>query len=109
MNIEQERKDFEAWYEKEFPHEPIPIRAAEGYFHRYDNKLWNAYQAGRAARQSQEREDAERYRCLSSLATQQADHLGPIFRIDVRRSPQNLFNFDASVDHARLACGGDHE
>lgn len=53
MNTEQERKDFEAWYEKEFPYEPIPIRAAEGYFHRYDNKLWNAYQAGRAARQSQ--------------------------------------------------------
>src|SRR5690606_7827163 len=45
------------WYEKEFPYEPIPIRAAEGYFHRYDNKLWNAYQAGRAAMQSQDRED----------------------------------------------------
>lgn len=50
------------------------------------------------------REDAERYRCLSSMATQQADYLGPIFRIDVRRTtPQTLFNFDAAVDHARAA------
>lgn len=50
------------------------------------------------------REDAERYRCLRSMATQQADYLGPIFRIDVRRTtPQTLFNFDAAVDHARAA------
>lgn len=52
------------------------------------------------------REDAERYRCLSSMATQQADYLGPIFRIDVRRTPQTLFNFDAAVDHARRALEG---
>jgi len=52
------------------------------------------------------REDAERYRCLSSMATQQADYLGPIFRIDVRRTPQTLFNFDAAVDHARRALTG---
>lgn len=68
MNIEQERKDFEAWYEKEFPYEPIPIRAAEGYFHRYDNKLWKAWQARAALQESldksQDREDAERYRRL---------------------------------------------
>ena len=44
------------------------------------------------------RKDAERYRCLSSMATQQADYLGPIFRIDVRRSEPYLFNFDAAVD-----------
>lgn len=58
--------------------------------------FWNA----RAALQSQDQVDAERYRCLSSMATQQADALGPIFRIDVRRTPQTLFNFDAAVDHA---------
>ena len=37
------------------------------------------------------------------VATQQADYLGPIFRIDVRRTPQTLFNFDAAVDHAYRA------
>lgn len=44
--------------------------------------------------------DAARYRCLSAMATQQADYLGPIFRIDVRRSEPYLFNFDAAVDAA---------
>jgi len=47
-----------------------------------------------------ERKDAERYRWLSAMATQQADYLGPIFRIDVRRSEPHLFNFDAAVDAA---------
>ena len=45
------------------------------------------------------RKDAERYRYLSSMATQQADTIGPIFRIDVRRTPKTLFNFDAAIDH----------
>lgn len=44
--------------------------------------------------------DAERYRKLSAMATQQADSLGPIFRIDVRRSAPHLFNFDAAIDAA---------
>lgn len=47
------------------------------------------------------RRDAARYRWLSAMATQQADSLGPIFRIDVRRSEPYLFNFDAAVDAAR--------
>lgn len=47
--------------------------------------------------------DAARYRCLSAMATQQADSLGPIFRIDVRRSEPCLFNFDAAVDAALQA------
>lgn len=46
------------------------------------------------------RKDAERYRKLSAMATQQADSLGPIFRIDVRRSAPYLFNFDAAIDAA---------
>lgn len=46
------------------------------------------------------KKDAERYRKLSAMATQQADSLGPIFRIDVRRSAPYLFNFDAAIDAA---------
>ena len=61
-----------------------------------------------AALQSQDREDALRYRYLSSMATQQADTLGPIFRIDVRRTPKALFNFDAAVDQARRIEGENH-
>jgi len=69
---------------------------------------YEALQAERDALQAEcekLRKDAERYRYLSSMATQQADTLGPIFRIDVRRTPQTLFNFDAAVDHARRAEG----
>lgn len=54
------------------------------------------------------RRDAERYRCLSSMATQQADYLGPIFRIDVRRSEPYLFNFDAAID-AAMSKEGSHD
>ena len=43
-----------------------------------------------------------RYRWLRDNATQQADSLGPIFRIDVRRTSNNtLFNIDAAIDKAR--------
>ena len=54
------------------------------------------------------REDAERYRWLRAMATQQADSLGPIFRIDVRRSAPYLFNFDAAID-AALAQGQENK
>lgn len=69
-----------------------------------DAKILVAERDALEAENERLREDAERYRCLSSMATQQADYLGPIFRIDVRRTtPQTLFNFDAAVDHARAA------
>lgn len=44
--------------------------------------------------------DAARYRWLAEQATQQADTLGPIFRIDVRRSEQTLFNLGSAIDRA---------
>ena len=53
--------------------------------------------------------DAARYRCLSAMATQQADSLGPIFRIDVRRSEPYLFNFDAAVDAVLKAQEADND
>lgn len=52
------------------------------------------------------RKDAGRYRWLRAMATQQADSLGPIFRIDVRRSAPYLFNFDAAIDAAMQRTGG---
>lgn len=104
MNSEQERAAFEAWANGRC--ELHLVNPAGRYSSAITQFAWEAYQAGRAALQSQDREDAERYRYLSSMATQQADALGPIFRIDVRRTtPQTLFNFDAAVDHARRAEG----
>lgn len=113
MNIEQERKDFEAWYEKEFPYEPIPIRAAEGYFHRYDNNLWNAYQAGRSAMQSQDAEDAERYRRLRKGDIDDVAVVRGLGAMDYGASAVIATyseeidgdDLDAAIDHARRAEG----
>lgn len=44
--------------------------------------------------------DAARYRWLAEQATQQADAQGPIFRIDVRRTEQTLFNLGCAIDRA---------
>ena len=103
-DTEQLRAEFEAWFKEtdHFLSELDFCLMPDGRYEDDDVEVaWEAYQAGRAALQSQDREDAERYRYLSSVATQQADTLGPIFRIDVRRTPQTMFNFDAAVDHAR--------
>ena len=106
MNTEQERAAFEAWAQNSFE---LHRHSAGEYSSNFTQTAWAAWQAGRAALQSQDRKDALRYRYLSSMATQQADTLGPIFRIDVRRTPQTLFNFDAAVDHARRRIEGDGE
>lgn len=54
MNTEQERAEFEAWWEKEGQY----CRAGGGDYEK--TFAYRAYQAGRAALQSQDREDAER-------------------------------------------------
>lgn len=47
------------------------------------------------------RKDAERYRWLAAKATQQADSIGPIFRIDVRRKNDGTpFSLGAAIDAA---------
>lgn len=47
------------------------------------------------------RADAERYRWLRDNAYQCADTVGPLFRIDVRRTEKTLFNFGLAIDVAR--------
>src|SRR5690606_20567944 len=101
MNTEQERAEFEAFASN---HGLCVTEDGDLYRSHVVAWMWKAWQA-RAALQSQDQVDAERYRYLSSMATQQTDTLGPIFRIDVRRTPQTLFNFGAAVDHARRIEG----
>ncbi len=57
-----------------------------------------------------ERKDAERYRWLSNQATQQADAIGPIFRMDVRRRSNDatLFSLSAAIDAAMQASEHPH-
>ena len=65
MNTEQERAEFEAWYEKQMGEAP---RIAEDMYTPFATACWEAYQAGRAALQSPEvvawKRDSERYRWL---------------------------------------------
>lgn len=63
MNIEQERQDFEAWYRRQYI-DSTPLIWAENVqaYRDFDhNQLFGAYQAGRAALQSQDREDAQEW------------------------------------------------
>ena len=53
MNNEQKRADFEAWYEKEMGESP---RMAVDIYTPFASACWEAYQAGRAALQSQDAE-----------------------------------------------------
>lgn len=51
MNTEQERADFEAWMRDNHPgHRLIFVN---GYIYKWTQRLWEAYQAGRASLQSQ--------------------------------------------------------
>jgi len=51
MNIEQERAAFEAWMRDNHPGHCLIF--VNGYLHKWPQRLWEAYQAGRAALQSQ--------------------------------------------------------
>lgn len=105
MNTEQERADFEAWWDEE-----------GCYLGDLSDKapMFAAYQAGRAALQSQDREDAERYRYLRDSA-QLFSHFGDIgnsgwcvMRRDhtIRRVlTYNGPELDAAIDHARRIEG----
>jgi|GEM_PF-4191596 len=69
MNIEQERADFEAFARpRNYDLDAVMLLSKPPKFLRYANPAtqdaFEAYQAGRAALQSQDREDAERYRWL---------------------------------------------
>lgn len=46
MNTEQERDEFETWYEKQMGEAP---RIAEDMYTPFATACWEAYQAGRAA------------------------------------------------------------
>lgn len=67
MITEQERADFEAWMRKEHPDHSLEYFNGR-YTYSPPQRLWEAYQAGRAALQSQDREDAERLDWLDHQA-----------------------------------------
>lgn len=105
---DQQRAAFDVWASKQgrYGTADCPVDYSRGVT-RDAEKVWQAALASPEVQALHK--DAERYRKLREMATQQADSLGPIFRIDVRRSAPYLFNFDAAIDHARRVEGRGNE
>ena len=104
MNTEQGRAEFEAWAQRiGFPvtgkyAETIDVLCAEETFNA-------GYQAGRAALQSQDKEDAERYRWLRKhWFTMTSCYDGGRVEFTTgqpRYSSATEANVDEAIDHAR--------
>jgi len=103
MNTEQERRDFE----NHFRRKGFTLKREPGGNYRsgYGAEVWAGWQA-RAALQSQDREDAERYRAMRAAASKNdtdfVDALAEYGRDNFVcfRSP-TFDEFDAAIDHAR--------
>lgn len=92
MNTEQLRAEFEAWMRKEHPDHSLEY-VNGWYTHSPPQRLWDAYQAGRASLQSQDREDAlmESLQMMVYMVEQSAPQLkGKVYE-----------NALAAIDHAR--------
>ena len=114
-DTEQERAEFETWYGAEFAEDIsdstfIYYENCNQYQRPYVDRMWQAYQAGRAALQSQDREDAERFRFLRDNA-QLFSHFGDIGNSGwcvMRRDHtiRRVFTYNGkelveAIDHAR--------
>lgn len=106
MNTEQERTEFEAWCETRTLETG---RDHEGDYISIETALsWEAYQAGRAALQSQDREDV----ALAEILREAAQIIAAI---PPEHAPENirwpiadeLEGFALKIDHARRIEGED--
>lgn len=111
MNIEQIRAEFEAWIASPPYVKPIDINPEAsgfpGQYRSYEVQLaWEGYKAGRAALQSQDREDAERWRYWKKwLESDESDgHQYPP-EVDLIWHKRPDLTFDEAIDHARSAEG----
>ena len=98
MNIEQERAAFEAWFTKTFISGPKDI-----FTQVVKDIAWEAWQA-RAALQSQDAEDAERYRWLRDPCSG-AEHVIFYSRGDYGKGLMSGEMLDEAIDHARRIEG----
>lgn len=97
MNTEQERADFEAWYleNNDVPHEAIKRKGA-GYAWIGTDEAWEIWQAAQAALQSQDREDAQRFRKIMNMTRAEREEV-LFFACD-----RDVLN---AIDHARRIEG----
>ena len=101
MNIEQERAEFEAFASK---HGLCVTEGGDLYRSHVVAWMWKAWQA-RAALQSQDREDAARYRWLRQQRTI-SDHACVTWNIGHDWVQMDGAELDAAIDHARRAREG---
>lgn len=107
-DIEQERRDFEVWMRKEHPDHSLEYVNGR-YTYSPPQRLWEAFQAGRAALQSQYREDAEWMSCESRrpwVANSLKDRAKELR--DAEKRSRRAFNKDYMSEPARYfadACG----
>ena len=102
MNTEQIRADFEVFaIPRNYDLDAVMLLSKPPKFSHYVNQAtqdaFEAYQAGRAALQSRDREDAERYRWLRDLPEGSPHE-------EIGNLPGDMW--DAAIDHARRAEGG---
>lgn len=100
MNIEQERAEFEAWMRKEHPDHSLEYVNGR-YTYSPPQRLWEAYQAGRAALQSKDAEDGERLDWL--LRQLPGDAIR--YCVGVIADTADIDEFRAAIDHARRVEG----
>ncbi len=105
MNNEQQRAAFEAWYG-----EYLQKVSADsgGYQWPATRRAWDAWKAGRAALQSQDREDAERWRAMKerSVVTFMNDSGRKLMiaTVEICEFPKPL-TMDGFIDQARRIEG----
>lgn len=105
MNIEQERADFEAWYQHHHGDRDVYALDESGeYANKQVQGAFNVWKA-RAALQSQDREDAERYRWLRQQRTI-SDHACVTWNIGHDWVQMDGAELDAAIDHARRSREG---
>lgn len=102
MNTEQLRAEFEVWANGRC--ELYLVNPAGRYSSATTQFAWEAYQAGRAALQSQDREDALRYRWLRQQRTI-SDQACVTWNIGHDWIQMDGAELDAAIDHARRAEG----
>lgn len=129
MNTEQQRAAFEAWFKgtDRYLSNLDFYLMPDGKYEDDVEATFEAYQAGRAALQSQDREDAERYRYLITKLQQVYDgdyfetalmrlycHMTSQFKgdrvvraeITWRDKTDEPIGLSAAIDHARRIEGG---
>ena len=113
MTNEQERAAFEAWANGRC--ELHLVNLAGRYSSAITQFAWEGYQAGRAALQSQDREDAERYRRLRKGDIDDVAVVRGLGAMDYGASAVIATyseeidgdDLDAAIDHARRIEGGE--